>query len=60
MYAEHEASIRIRDLRIIRGSLPRRAMALVREWALVHRSELMEDWELCRLEKSPKPIEPLR
>jgi hypothetical protein len=32
MYAEHEALIDLRDLRLMRGSLPRRAMALVLEW----------------------------
>ena len=31
LYAEHEALIDLRDFRVIRGSLPRRAMALV--WA---------------------------
>jgi hypothetical protein len=33
LYAEHEAVIDLRDLRLMRGSLPRRAMALVLEWA---------------------------
>jgi hypothetical protein len=28
------------------GSLPRRALALVLEWATLHREELMEDWNL--------------
>ena len=29
LYAEHEAVIEVRDLRLVRGALPRRAMALV-------------------------------
>ena len=29
LYAEHEALIDLRDLSVLRGSLPRRAMALV-------------------------------
>lgn len=33
IYAEHEAVIDIRELRVLRGSLPRRALALVLEWA---------------------------
>jgi hypothetical protein len=42
LYGEHEALINILDLRVMRGSLPRRAMALVLEWAAEHRDELME------------------
>ena len=60
LYAEHEALIDLRDLRVMRGSLPRRAMALVLEWAAEHRDELMEDWNLCSRMQTPKPIEPLK
>ena len=48
-YGEHEAVISIETLGVLRGALPRRAMALVLEWAGNHRSELLEDWELCRI-----------
>jgi len=47
LYGEFEALIDIRTLEMIRGSLPRRAHALVRAWATLHRNELMEDWQLC-------------
>ncbi|HEY2986696.1 MAG TPA: DUF4160 domain-containing protein [Candidatus Binatia bacterium] len=60
LYAEHEALIDLRDLRVIRGSLPRRALELVLEWAAEHRRELMEDWELCSRMQTPKTIEPLK
>ena len=33
LYAEHEALIDIRTLSVIEGSLPRRALSLVLEWA---------------------------
>ena len=59
IYAEHEAQIDIRTLAVIRGSLPRRALALVLEWAQEHREELMEDWELCSRNQQPKKIPPL-
>ena len=59
LYAEHEALIEIRELRVIRGSLPRRALALVLEWAVEHHQALQEDWDLCRQLKHPKPIPPL-
>ena len=60
LYAEHEALIDLRDLRVMRGELPRRAMALVLEWAADHRDELMEDWNLCAQMQPLKPIEPLK
>ena len=59
LYGEHEAIFDLRDLRVLRGTLPRRATALVLEWATDHRDELMEDWNLCSQLKSPKPIDPL-
>jgi hypothetical protein len=51
--------IDIQTLKVIGGSLPRRALAMVVEWANEHRAELMEDWHLCRAKQLPKPIEPL-
>jgi Domain of unknown function (DUF4160) len=59
VYAEHEAIIDIRALRIVRGSLPVRAAALVLEWATQHQDALMEDWDLCRSLKAPNRIAPL-
>jgi hypothetical protein len=56
----HAPLIDIRTLEVIQGSMPRRALALVLEWAQEHRNELMEDWELCSHRQSPKKIEPLR
>lgn len=40
-------------------SLPKRAQALVLEWAAQHRTELMEDWSLCQSKQLPKNIPPL-
>ena len=60
LYAEHEALIDIRTLAVIRGSLPRRALTLVREWATLHRNELMEDWRLCQANQTPRRISPLQ
>ena len=57
--AEHEALIDIRTLEVIGGSLPRRALNLTVEWAIEHREELMEDWNLCQSKQHPKPIKPL-
>ena len=51
--------IDIRTLDVIEGNLPRRALALVLEWASEHRAELMEDWDLCDRMQTPKKIAPL-
>jgi len=59
LYAEDEARIDIRTLDVIEGQLTRRALALVLEWAQEHRAELLEDWELCAHNQSPKKIRPL-
>lgn len=59
LYAEHEALIDIQTLQVLEGALPRRAMALVLEWAQEHRNDLMEDWDLCARMQSPKKIPPL-
>jgi uncharacterized protein DUF4160 len=49
----------IRTLEVMRGSLPRRALVLVREWATLHHDELMEDWQLCVTRQTPRKILPL-
>ena len=46
-------------LGIISGALPRRALAFVLEWAREHRSELMENWNLCAQKQPPNRIAPL-
>ena len=58
-YGEHEAIYEIDTLDVRHGSLPRRAHALVVEWASLHRSELRDDWERARLEKPLTGIEGL-
>ena len=59
LYAEYEVLIDIHTLEIIRGTMPRRALALVLEWAFQHRTELLEDWQLCEQNQPPKKISPL-
>ena len=59
LYGEHEALIDIRTLEVIAGSLPRRALSLTVEWAIAHRAELVEDWNLCQAKQQPRKIEPL-
>lgn len=47
-YAGSEALIEIESLELYRGELPRRALALVLEWAVLHRQELRENWRMAR------------
>ena len=61
-YGEFAAQISIRELGIIEGYLPPKALALVVEWASIHQNELMDNWN--SLSESGqgtfKKIEPLR
>ncbi len=58
-YGAHEALVDIESLRLLRGGLPRRALALVLEWAMLHRLELRADWDLARRGLPLAPIAPL-
>jgi hypothetical protein len=58
-YGEFEATVAIETLEVMEGELPSRALILVREWAMIHREELREDWRLCRMNAVPEKIEPL-
>ena len=58
-YQGYKAEYDIQSLSIIAGELPKRAHALILEWASIHRKELIDDWELASLPESLKPIKPL-
>jgi hypothetical protein len=45
---------------VIAGSLPGRALRLVREWIDQHRDELDSNWERAMHHQKPQPIDPLR
>jgi hypothetical protein len=44
---------------LIAGSLPRRALTLVAEWAALHYDELLANWERARRNEPLRPIDPL-
>jgi len=58
-YAEHNASVSIENLEVLGGTLPGRALSLVREWATLHRDELAANWERARAEDPLETIDPL-
>lgn len=58
-YGEAEALIDMNTLEIYQGALPPRALRLVREWATLHQSELLEDWNLAQAGRAVFRIAPL-
>ena len=59
LYGEMEVLLEIETLQVLRGSLPRRALAMVIEWAVLHRNELRKDWERARAGVPMDAIDPL-
>ncbi|OLE52627.1 MAG: transcriptional regulator [Acidobacteria bacterium 13_1_20CM_3_53_8] len=58
-YGEHEALVTIAEADVFAGSLPKRAMNMIKEWAELHREELNQDWELARQSQPLNRIDPL-
>ena len=58
-YSGEEALVGIQPVRVLEGSLSRRARSLVFEWAAEHQEELLRCWKLAQ-EPAPLPkIAPL-
>jgi hypothetical protein len=58
-YGEKKAIVGIDPLRILEGRLTPRVFGFVMEWASMHQTELLEDWDLARRNSPLKSIEPL-
>ncbi len=59
IYGSHDASVDISSGEILEGTLPRRARRLVRDWALQHSSELIDNWRRAQSGEPLSEIEPL-
>ncbi len=59
MYGEYELLIAISPISILEGKAPGRVRSMVLEWAALHQTELLDNWERCRQAKSPSSVEPL-
>ncbi len=59
LYGSFEVIIDINTLKVIEGKMPRRALALILEWAFQHRDDLIKDWKLCEMRKPLLKIPPL-
>jgi hypothetical protein len=58
-YNEFTAQISIQTFEVIEGKLPPRILGLIAEWASLHQTDLLEDWQLMKEGKKLKPIAPL-
>ena len=58
VYGEHEALMTM-DGKVYAGSLPGRALSMVREWMALHRNEIEADWNLAQQKKPLNLIDPL-
>ena len=57
-YGGHDAAIDL-DGRVLGGSLPNRQLGQVRQWAELHRDELLANWERARRHGTLERIQPL-
>ena len=58
-YGGHGAAFAIDSLEVISGRLPRRALAMVLEWALEHRPALRENWTRAEMHEPLQHVAPL-
>jgi hypothetical protein len=58
-YGDHQALLAIDDGRVFAGSLPPRALRLVRDWHQLHTDELRLAWERATRREDPGSIDPL-
>jgi hypothetical protein len=59
VYQGEEVQINIETLAVMNGEMRRRALALVLEWAALHRGELRQAWEQASRNQEPSEIQPL-
>lgn len=58
-HGDQGALIVIGDGRVYAGSLPPRALRMVRQWRQLHLDELLHAWEQASAHEDPGSIEPL-
>jgi len=56
LYGEDIAAIDIQSGEVLEGYLPPKALAMVREWAAIHKNELLHMWETQEF-KQLSPLE---
>jgi hypothetical protein len=58
-YNEYQGIFAIETLELLEGSLPKKVISLILEWAFDHKKELLENWKLAESKQALKKIEPL-
>jgi hypothetical protein len=58
-YGDQWAQIGIAQRRVLNGSLPPRALRMVREWARLHEAELRANWDRAQALRPLESIDPL-
>ncbi len=58
-YNQQKAIIDIETLSILQGKLTPRVLSLVIEWATIHKTELLENWQRTKQQIPLEKIEPL-
>jgi hypothetical protein len=59
MYGSEEAEVAIRSRKVLKGTLPPRALSMVRKWATMHEVELLTAWTSAQDDTPLRPIPPL-
>jgi hypothetical protein len=59
VYQDEQVQVDINTLEVIEGHMSRRGLALVLEWAALHREELHRAWEQASTNQEPSKIPPL-
>lgn len=58
-YNEYQGIFAIDTLELLEGSLPKKVISLILEWAFDHKKELLENWRLAESKQPLKKIETL-
>lgn len=58
-YNEYEAMIDIESFEVIKGKVPQKVLSLVKEWADLHKEELLENWQKASKHQPVKKIKGL-
>ena len=57
-YGDYTITVEI-ETGVVQGKFPRRALNAVLDWYVLHKDELLEDWNLAQSKKPLNKIEPL-
>jgi hypothetical protein len=58
-YGSQAAMVGINPIEVLEGTLERRALSMVLEWAALHQRELLANWKLLEADQMPAKITPL-